>query len=133
MKLRTHVVTIVGVAVLSISTMLSAQAAFIENEYVCEDAYMEVAYDCGNNAVIVEKNRLNKIYSNIYRPLNNTQKAQLDKEQRAWLKARNDKCAFEYEGPMNNSIVYAQIGANVCTAIESQKRSKVLVKKYNIQ
>ena len=132
MKLRTHVVTVVGVAVLSLSTMLSAQAA-ADNEYVCEDAYMEVAYGCGNNAVIVEKNRLNKIYSNIYRTLNNTQKVQLDKEQRAWLKARNDKCAFEYEGPMNNSIVYAQIGANVCTAIESQKRSKVLVKKYNIQ
>lgn len=133
MTLMTYAITMAGTAVLFLSTMLSAQAAFIENEYVCEDAYMEVAYDCGNNAVIVEKNRLNKIYRNIYRTLNHTQKAQLDKEQRAWLKARNDKCAFEYEGPMNNSIVYAQIGANVCTAIESQKRSKVLVKKYNSQ
>ena len=130
MKLVTGSFTVMGIAALSLT---AAQAAFIDHDYVCEDAYMEVAYDCGNNALIVEKNRLNKIYKSAYRTLNTTQKQQLDKEQRAWLKTRNDKCDFEYDGPMNNSVVYAQINANVCTANESQKRSKALAKKYSIK
>ena len=133
MKDATGFLTALAAAALSVSLMQSAQAEFIENQYNCEDAYMEVAYDCGNDAIIVEKNRLNKIYMSTYRTLNTAQKEQLDKEQRIWLKNRNDKCDFEYEGPMNNSVVYAQIYANVCTANESQKRSKAIAKKYNIK
>lgn len=133
MKLKTSFLTALGTAILSLSTLQLAQAAFVENQYNCEDAYMEVAYDCGNDAIIVEKNRLNKIYMSVYRTLNKTQQQQLDKEQRIWLKDRNDKCDFEYEGPMNNSVVYAQISANVCTANETQKRSKAITKKYNIK
>ena len=133
MKLKTGFLTALGTAILSLSTLQLAQAAFVENQYNCEDAYMEVAYDCGNDAIVVEKNRLNKIYMSAYRTLNTTQQQQLDKEQRIWLKDRNDKCDFEYDGPMNNSVVYAQISANVCTANETQKRSKALSKKYNIK
>lgn len=133
MKLKTSFLTALGTATLSLATLQLAQAAFVENQYNCEDAYMEVAYDCGNNAIIVEKNRLNKIYMSVYRTLNTTQQQQLDKEQRIWLKDRNDKCDFEYDGPMNNSVVYAQISANVCTANETQKRSKVIAKRYNVK
>jgi len=133
MKLKTSFLTALGTATLSLATLQLAQAAFVENQYNCEDAYMEVAYDCGNDAIIVEKNRLNKVYMSAYRTLNTTQKEQLDKEQRIWLKDRNDKCDFEYEGPMNNSVVYAQISANVCTANETQKRSKVIAKRYNVK
>ncbi|MFK3990760.1 MULTISPECIES: lysozyme inhibitor LprI family protein [unclassified Psychrobacter] len=133
MKLKTSFLTALGTATLSLATLQLAQAAFVENQYNCEDAYMEVAYDCGNDAIVVEKNRLNKIYMSAYRTLNTTQKQQLDKEQRIWLKDRNDKCDFDYEGPMNNSVVYAQISANVCAANESQKRSKAIAKKYNIK
>ena len=133
MKLKTSFLTALGTAILSLSTLQLAQAAFVENQYNCEDAYMEVAYDCGNDAIVVEKNRLNKIYMSVYRTLNKTQQQQLDKEQRIWLKDRNDKCDFEYDGPMNNSVVYAQISANVCTANETQKRSKVIAKRYNIK
>ena len=133
MKLKTGFLTALGTAILSLSTLQLAQAAFVENQYNCEDAYMEVAYDCGNNAIIVEKNRLNKIYMSVYRTLNKAQQQQLDKEQRIWLKDRSDKCDFEYDGLMNNSVVYAQISANVCTANETQKRSKALSKKYNIK
>ena len=133
MKLKTGFLTALGTAILSLSTLQLAQAAFVENQYNCEDAYMEVAYDCGNNAIIVEKNRLNKIYQSVYRTLDTTQQQRLDKEQRVWLKTRNQKCDFEYDGPMNNSVVYAQISANVCTANETQKRSKALAKKYNIK
>ncbi|MGP5134030.1 lysozyme inhibitor LprI family protein [Psychrobacter cibarius] len=133
MKSKTGFLTALGTVILSLSTLQLAQAAFVENQYNCEDAYMEVAYDCGNNAIIVEKNRLNKIYMSVYRTLNTTQQQQLDKEQRIWLKDRNDKCDFEYDGPMNNSVVYAQISANVCIANETQKRSKALSKKYNIK
>ena len=133
MKLKTSFLTALGTAILSLSTLQLAQAAFVENQYNCEDAYMEVAYDCGNDAIIVEKNRLNKIYMSVYRTLNTTQQQQLDKEQRIWLKSRSDKCDFDYEGPMNNSVVYAQISANVCAANESQKRSKAIAKKYNIK
>ena len=133
MKLRTHVITVVGVAVLSLYTMLSAQAASAESEYTCEDAYMEVAYDCGKDAVQVEKNRLNKIYMTAYRTLSATQKQQLDKEQIAWLKNRNKQCEFKQEGSMNNMAVWGMIGADVCTANETQKRSKVIAKRYNIK
>ena len=133
MKLKTSFLTALGTATLSLATLQLAQAAFVENQYNCENAYMEVAYDCGNDAIVVEKNRLNKIYMSVYRTLNKTQQQQLDKEQRIWLKDRNDKCDFEYDGPMNNSVVYAQISANVCTANETQKRSKALAKKYNIK
>lgn len=133
MKLKTSFLTALGTAILSLSTLQLAQAAFVENQYNCEDAYMEVAYDCGNDAIVVEKNRLNKIYMSVYRTLNTTQQQQLDKEQRIWLKDRNDKCDFEYDGPMNNSVVYAQISANVCTANETQKRSKVIAKRYNVK
>ena len=133
MKLKTSFLTALGTATLSLATLQLAQAAFVENQYNCEDAYMEVAYDCGNDAIVVEKNRLNKIYMSAYRTLNTTQQQQLDKEQRIWLKDRNDKCDFEYDGPMNNSVVYAQISANVCIANETQKRSKALSKKYNIK
>ncbi|MGO1856083.1 MAG: hypothetical protein ACTHZF_03125, partial [Psychrobacter sp.] len=73
MKLIRHSLALVGTAVLFFSTSLAAQAEFVENNYVCEDAYMEVATACGDNAVAVEKKRL-------------------DKEQRAWLKTRNEKC-----------------------------------------
>ena len=133
MKLKTGFLTALGTAILSLSTLQLAQAAFVENQYNCEDAYMEVAYDCGNDAIVVEKNRLNKIYMSVYRTLNKTKQQQLDKEQRIWLKSRSDKCDFNYEGPMNNSVVYAQISANVCTANETQKRSKAIDKKYNIK
>ena len=133
MKLKTSFLTALGTAILSLSTLQLAQAAFVENQYNCENAYMEVAYDCGNDAIVVEKNRLNKIYMSVYRILNKTQQQQLDKEQRIWLKIRSDKCDFDYEGPMNNSVVYAQISANVCAANESQKRSKAIAKKYNIK
>ena len=133
MKLKTSFLTALGTATLSLATLQLAQAAFVENQYNCENAYMEVAYDCGNDAIVVEKNRLNKIYMSVYRTLNTTQQQQLDKEQRIWLKSRSDKCDFEYEGPMNNSVVYAQISANVCTANETQKRSKVIAKRYNIK
>ena len=133
MKLKTGFLTALGTAILSLSALQLAQAAFVENQYNCEDAYMEVAYDCGNDAIVVEKNRLNKIYMSVYRTLNKAQQQQLDKEQRIWLKDRSDKCDFDYEGPMNNSVVYAQISANVCTANETQKRSKALSKKYNIK
>ena len=133
MKLKTSFLTALGTATLSLATLQLAQAAFVENQYNCEDAYMEVAYDCGNDAIVVEKNRLNKIYMSVYRTLNTTQQQQLDKEQRIWLKDRNDKCDFEYDGPMNNSVVYAQISANVCTANETQKRSKVIAKRYNVK
>ncbi len=130
MKVIIGFVSLIGTTLLLTSP---AQAKLLENGYDCEDGYMEVAYDCANNALVVEKNRLNKIYNSAYRTLSSTQKQQLDKEQRAWLKNRNDKCDFEYDGPMNNSVVYAQINANVCTANESQKRSKALAKKYNIK
>lgn len=133
MKLKTSFLTALGTATLSLATLQLAQAAFVENQYNCEDAYMEVAYDCGNDAIVVEKNRLNKIYMSVYRTLNKAQQQQLDKEQRIWLKDRNDKCDFEYDGPMNNSVVYAQISANVCTANETQKRSKVIAKRYNVK
>ena len=133
MKLKTSFLTALGTATLSLATLQLAQAAFVENQYNCENAYMEVAYDCGNDAIVVEKNRLNKIYMSVYRTLNKTQQQQLDKEQRIWLKSRSDKCDFDYEGPMNNSVVYAQISANVCTANETQKRSKAIAKKYNIK
>ncbi|GAF62180.1 hypothetical protein JCM18903_2235 [Psychrobacter sp. JCM 18903] len=133
MKLKTSFLTALGTATLSLATLQLAQAAFVENQYNCENAYMEVAYDCGNDAIVVEKNRLNKIYMSVYRTLNKTQQQQLDKEQRIWLKIRSDKCDFDYEGPMNNSVVYAQISANVCTANETQKRSKAIAKKYNIK
>lgn len=133
MKLNTGFLTALGTAILSLCTLQLAQAAFVENQYNCENAYMEKAYDCGNNAIIVEKNRLNKIYQSVYRTLNTTQQQRLDKEQLVWLKTRNQKCDFEYDGPMNNSVVYAQISANVCTANETQKRSKALAKKYNIK
>ncbi|KRG33906.1 MULTISPECIES: lysozyme inhibitor LprI family protein [unclassified Psychrobacter] len=133
MNLKTSFSTALGTATLSLATLQLAQAAFVENQYNCEDAYMEVAYDCGNDAIVVEKNRLNKIYMSVYRTLNKTQQQQLDKEQRIWLKIRSDKCDFDYEGPMNNSVVYAQISANVCTANETQKRSKAIAKKYNIK
>ena len=132
MKGATGFLTVLATATLSISLMQTAQAAFIENQYNCEDAYMEVAYDCGNDAIIVEKNRLNKIYKSAYRTLSKAQQQQLDKEQRTWIKSRDDKCDFEYDGPMNNSVVYAQIGANVCSANETQKRSKAIAKKYHI-
>ena len=132
MKGATGFLTVLATATLSISLMQTAQAAFIENQYNCEDAYMEVAYDCGNDAIIVEKNRLNKIYKSAYRTLSKAQQQQLDKEQRTWIKSRDDKCDFEYDGPMNNSVVYAQISANVCSANETQKRSKAIAKKYHI-
>ena len=48
---------------------------------------MEKAYDCANNAIIVEKNRLNKIYNRAYRRLNKVERQQLDTEQLAWLKS----------------------------------------------
>ena len=133
MKLKTSFLTALGTAILSLSTLQLAQAAFVENQYNCEDAYMEVAYDCGNNAIIVEKNRLNKIYMSVYRTLNTTQQQQLDKEQVVWLKNRNKHCEFKQEGSMNNMAVWGMIGADVCTANETQKRSKVIAKKYNIK
>ena len=133
MKALTRDLMVICTAFSFIAIMQSTQAAFVEREYVCEDAYMEKAYDCGNDALIVEKNRLNKIYNRVYRTLNTKQKQQLDKEQRAWLKTRNNKCDFEYDGPINNTVVYAQINANVCTAAESQKRSKALAEKYKVK
>jgi uncharacterized protein YecT (DUF1311 family) len=133
MKLITYAITVVGVAVLTLFTISSAQAASAESEYTCEDAYMEVAYDCGKDAVQVEKKRLNKIYMTAYRTLDKHEKEQLDKEQIAWLKARSKQCDFEHDGPMNNTVVYAMINSDVCTANETQKRSKVIAKRYNIK
>ena len=122
-----------AVTLMAIVSINTAQAASVEKEYVCEDSYMEVASECGTNAVLVEKKRLNKVYMNAYRTLSPMQKAQLDKEQAAWLKSRNKKCDFEHEGEMNNMVVWQMIGADVCTANETQKRSKVIAKKYKIK
>ena len=122
-----------AVTLMTVLSMTTAQAAFVEKEYVCEDSYMEVASDCGTNAVLVEKKRLNKIYASAHRTLSAKQKSQLDKEQMAWLKSRNKKCNFEHDGEMNNMVVYQMIAADVCTANETQKRSKVLAKKYKIK
>lgn len=133
MRSITYFLTLIGATGLLMSTWLPAQAAFVENDYVCENLYLEVAFECGKDAVIVEKNRLNKIYTSVYRTLNIVQKEKLDKEQLLWLKERHKKCHFEHDGPMNNSIVLAMIDADVCTANETQKRSKALAKKYNIQ
>ncbi len=130
MNFKMSFLAAISIVLLSVTTV---QAAFVENNYVCEDAYMEVAYECSNNAVTTEKNRLNKVYMTAYRTLSKPQKSKLDQEQIAWLKTRDDKCDFDYDGPMNNTVVYAQIEANVCTANESQKRSKALAKKYNIK
>ncbi|MGE6475702.1 lysozyme inhibitor LprI family protein [Psychrobacter sp. NPDC078631] len=133
MKLITYAITVVGVAVLSLSTISSAHAAAADRDYVCESLYMEQSYDCAIEAVIVEKKRLNKIYMTAYRTLDKHEKEQLDKEQIAWLKARSEQCDFEHDGPMNNTVVYAMINSDVCTANETQKRSKVMAKRYNIK
>ncbi len=127
MRLAIRFLTVIG-TMLSVTTV---QAAFAENEYVCEDAYMEVAFECGKNAVKVEKKRLNESYMSVYRTLSITQKQQLDKEQIAWLKTRDDKCNFEYDGPMNNTVVYAMIGADVCVANETQERSKYFTNNFD--
>ncbi|MGO1250074.1 lysozyme inhibitor LprI family protein [Psychrobacter sp.] len=133
MKLIRHSLALVGTAVLFFSTSLAAQAEFVENNYVCEDAYMEVATACGDNAVAVEKKRLNDLYMSVYPTLGQQQKARLDKEQRAWLKTRNEKCDFNYARPMNNSVVYAMVSADVCVANETQKRSRVIYNEYDIK
>lgn len=130
MKVVTVLLTLLGTAVLSITT---AQAAFVENKYVCEEVNLESSFDCSKNAVKVEKKRLNKVYMSAYRTLSSKQKVQLDKEQIAWLKTRNNKCDFEHDDPMNNSVVWAMIGADVCVANETQKRSKYLVNDLNIK
>ena len=129
MKLLTGVFAVVSMSALSLTV---AQAAFVENEYNCEMSMGE-AVDCGENAVKVEKKRLNKIYMSAYRTLSAKQKSELDKEQAAWLKNRNKQCEFKQEGSMNNMAVWGMIGADVCTANETQKRSKALAKKYNIK
>lgn len=123
---------VIGFLTLSAAMLMStAQAASVENEYICEDAYMEVAFDCAKKAVQTEKSRLNKTYMGIYRTLTAPQKQQLDQEQIAWLKARNDKCNFEHDGPMNNSVVYAMIAADVCVANETQKRSQYFINEFD--
>lgn len=129
MKLLTGVFAVISMSALSLTV---AQAAFVENEYNCEMSMGE-AVDCGENAVKVEKKRLNKIYMSAYRTLSAKQKSELDKEQAAWLKNRNKQCEFKQEGSMNNMAVWGMIGADVCTANETQKRSKALAKKYNIK
>lgn len=129
MKLATGYVAVLGAALFSIST---AQAAFVENEYICETSMGE-SIDCAENAVKVEKKRLNKIYMSAYRTLSSQQKLQLDKEQIAWLKTRNKKCEFKQEGSMNNMAVWGMIGADLCVANETQERSKVIVKKFNVK
>lgn len=111
-------------------SMTGAQAAFIENEYHCEMSMGE-SIDCAENAVKVEKKRLNRIYTKAHRTLSVKQKSQLDKEQAAWLKQRNKKCEFKQEGSMNNMAVWGMVSADICTANETQKRSKALAKKYN--
>lgn len=129
MKLLTGVFAVISMSALSLTV---AQAAFVENEYNCEMSMGE-AVDCGENAVKVEKKRLNKIYMSAYRTLSAKQKSELDKEQAVWLKNRNKQCEFKQEGSMNNMAVWGMIGADVCTANETQKRSKALAKKYNIK
>ena len=129
MKLLTSFFAVISISSLSLT---AAQAAFVENEYNCEMSMGE-AVDCGENAVKVEKKRLNKIYMSAYRTLSAKQKAELDKEQVIWLKNRNKQCEFKQEGSMNNMAVWGMIGADVCTATETQKRSKVIAKKYNIK
>ncbi|MFC6380950.1 lysozyme inhibitor LprI family protein [Psychrobacter glacincola] len=129
MKVVTGFFTVISIAALS---MTAAQAAFVENKYNCEMS-MEEAVDCGESAVKVEKKRLNKIYMSAHRTLSAKQKSQLDKEQAAWLKNRNKQCEFKQEGSMNNMAVWGMISADVCTATENQKRSKVLAKKYHIK
>ncbi|TXD98525.1 DUF1311 domain-containing protein [Psychrobacter frigidicola] len=129
MKLATGFLTLFSAALFSIS---SAQAAFVENDYNC-DLSLGEAIDCGENAVKVEKKRLNKIYMSAYHTLSSSQKSQLDKEQAAWLKKRNKECEFKQEGLMNNMMVYQMVGADVCTANESQKRSKSLAERYKVR
>ena len=129
MKSLTSLFAVISISALSLT---AAQAAFVENEYNCEMSMGE-AIDCGENAVKVEKKRLNKIYMSAYRTLSAKQKAELDKEQVIWLKNRNKQCEFKQEGSMNNMAVWGMIGADVCTANETQKRSKVIAKKYNIK
>ena len=129
MKLLTSLFAVISMSALSLT---AAQAAFIENEYNCEMSMGE-AVDCGENAVKVEKKRLNKVYMSAYRTLSANQKVELDKEQVVWLKNRNKQCEFKQEGSMNNMAVWGMIGADVCTANETQKRSKVIAKRYNIK
>lgn len=129
MKLLTGFFAVISMLILSLT---AAQAAFVENEYNCEMSMGE-AVDCGENAVKVEKKRLNKIYMSAYRTLSANQKAQLDKEQVVWLRNRNKQCEFKQEGSMNNMVVWGMIGADVCTANETQKRSKAIAEKYHVQ
>lgn len=129
MKVATGVLALFGAVLFSMS---SAQAAFIDHDYNC-DLQLGEAIDCGENAVKVEKKRLNKIYASVHRTLSAKQKSQLDKEQMAWLKVRNKECEFKQEGSMNNMMVYQMVSADVCTANETQKRSKALAKKYRIK
>ena len=121
-----------AIIMMSAFTATGAQAAFVENEYDCEMSMGE-SIDCAENAVKVEKKRLNRIYTNVHRTLSVKQKSQLDKEQAAWLKQRNKECEFKQEGSMNNMAVWGMVSADICTANETQKRSKVLAKKYNIK
>lgn len=67
----------------------------------------------------------------VYRTLSATQKQQLDQEQITWLKTRNDKCNFEHDGPMNNTVVYATINADICVANETQECSKYFINNFN--
>lgn len=79
----------------------------------------------------MEKKRLNESYMSVYRTLSATQKQQLDQGQITWLKTRNDKCNFEHDGPMNNTVVYAIINADIYVANETQKRSKYFINNFN--
>lgn len=129
MKLSTVFLIVIGTTIFSTAT---AHTEFVEGDYVCELSMAE-SIDCSENAIKVEKKRLNKIYMSIYRTLSAKQKLQLDKQQRAWLKERDKKCAFEHEGPINNMVVRQKVAADVCVANETQKRSKAITKKYKLK
>lgn len=57
MKIIDGLLTTVGSAALLAT---AAHAAVVNNEYVCEDAYMEKAFDCATDAVQIEKIGLTK-------------------------------------------------------------------------
>ena len=119
---------------LSVFTMQSSQAAFKQNNYVCEELHMEDSFGCADKAVATEKKRLNQTYKKIHNRLSTAQKKQLDNEQLAWLKKRNAKCDnSDDSAPMNNMVVYQMIADNLCTANETQNRTKFLMNKYKVK
>ncbi|WP_201535253.1 lysozyme inhibitor LprI family protein [Psychrobacter ciconiae] len=125
MTLVKGILATIGTLGFSVAMMSSAQAA----GYNCEMLDLETSSNCGTQAVAKEKKRLNDIYKRYHNTLSAPQKAQLDKEQRAWLKKRNANCAFDESGAMNNMMVWEMIASDVCTANETQKRTNYIMGK----